>query len=381
MQRDAFLFVAAALIASARDASAQTAPTAPAAQTSEAPAAQTAATAETTPAPVEPAEPAPDPPRPESPVPCDQVGSDALMAAARAHFNAGQTHVEAGEWNDALQELRTALAFYDSPNSRYLLGSTLAGLQRYDEAYNEFDSTIEQAARCAQADQTRGRAPRYTETVAGALRDRDALTPRVALLGVRVPDDAPAGLALQVNGLPLQRRFWNRLRAYPPGDARVLGEATGYARFVGTTPLDPRRAQWLDVVMTREAPVGGDRASSGSRGILRPVGFALAGVGGAALIAGTAMFFAGRGQFSTLRDECGGACPLSGDYPNRIDSGQSLEAAGIGLFWGGVAVAATGVVLVLVGGRNASPATTQTAPRPSLGARFQLGGAGLEVVF
>ncbi len=303
------------------------------------------------------------------------------MAAARSHFNAGQTHVEASEWNEALQELRTALSFYDSPNSRYLLGSALAGLQRYDEAYNEFDSTIEQAARCAQADQTRGRAPRYQETVAGALRDRDALTPRVALLGVRVPDDAPAGLSLQVNGLPLPRRFWNRLRAYPPGDARVLGEATGYARFVGTTPLDPRRAQWLDVAMVREAPAGSEPVAGGSRGLLRPVGFAVAGVGGAALIAGTAMFFSGRGTFSTLRDECGGACPTEGDYPGRIDRGQSLEAAGIGLFWGGVAIAATGVVLVIVGGRASAPATTQAAQRPSLGARVQPGGAGLEVVF
>lgn len=325
--------------------------------------------------------PPPDPPRPVNPVPCDQTGSDALMAAARVHFAAGQTFVESGAWSDAARELRTALAYFDSPNSHYLLGAALVGLQRFDEAYNEFDGTIEQAARCAQADQTRGRSPRYQETVAGALRDRDALTPRVALLGVRVPDDAPASLTLVVNGLALPRRFWNRLRAYPPGDARAVGEAVGYARFVGTTPLDPRRAQWLDVAMVRVASTADRPSDEGPRRWLRPLGITAAAVGGAALIAGAVTFFVGRGAFDALREECGGACPPSGDYPSRIDRGESVETAGIGIFWSGVVVAAAGVTLAILGGRAPAtaegPAATSVSARP----RARLGGAGLEVTF
>lgn len=375
MQRLVRSVAIAALIAFARSAAAQTAT-------------PSTAVAPSTPAtPVEEpvaVSPSPEPARPESPVPCDQTGSDELMAAARAHFTAGQTHVEGGAWADAVRELRAALAFYDSPNSRYLLGTALAGLSRYDEAYNEFDGTIEQAARCAQADQTRGRAPRYTETVAGALRDRDALTSRVALLGVRVSDDAPAGLALAVNGYALPRRFWNRLRAYPPGDARVVGEARGHARFVGTTPLDPRRAQWLDVVMTRDVPASNDRPASGARSVLRPVGVVVASVGGAALVAGAVMFFAGQGEYDALRGECGGACPPTGDYPGRIDGGQALEAAGIGMFWGGAVVAALGVTLAIVAGRAPPPngaVDATTAPRASVRTRVEARGVGLEVSF
>ncbi len=304
------------------------------------------------------------------------------MAAARAHFSAGQTHVEGSAWTDAVRELRAALAFYDSPNSRYLLGTALAGLSRYDEAYNEFDGTIEQAARCAQADQTQGRAPRYQETVAGALRDRDALTSRVSLLGVRVPDDAPANLTLEVNGLPLPRRFWNRLRAYPPGDARVLGEARGHPRFVGTAPLDPRRARWLDVVMARDATAPNTRPASATRSPLRPLGIVIASVGTVAFAAGIGMFFAGQGDYDSLVSECGGACPPTGDYPGRIDRGQTIEAAGIGMFWGGLAAMAAGVTLAIVSGRPANGSSGDgSAPRVSAGPRFRPGAAGLEVSF
>ena len=384
MQRLVRPFGALALIALANTAAAQSVTPTPATPATATTATGTATTPPTTgEGPAERVAPPPDPPRPASPVPCDQTGSAELMAAARAHFSAGQTHVEGSAWVDAVRELRAALAFYDSPNSRYLLGTALAGLSRFDEAYNEFDGTIEQAARCAQADQTQGRAPRYQETVAGALRDRDALTSRVSLLGVRVPDDAPASLTLQVNGLPLPRRFWNRLRAYPPGDARVLGEASGYARFVGTMPLDPRRARWIDVAMTRDAPTSSARPVATTRSPLRPLGVVLASVGGAAFVTGIGMFFAGQGEYDALVGECGGACPPTGDYPGRIDRGQALESAGIGLFWGGLAVAAAGVTLAIVGGRT--PSAGASGERSAAGARatptLRPGGAGLEVSF
>ncbi|MEI8255076.1 MAG: hypothetical protein WCJ30_05325 [Deltaproteobacteria bacterium] len=292
-----------------------------------------------------PASPAPEPPPPAEPLACDAAGPEAYLAAARAHFVAGQALVDQSNWTEAERELALALSYFDSPNARFLMAAALAGEGRYDEAYNAYENTIELASRCAQADQTRGRNGRYEQTVADALHERDALTSRVSLLGVRVQDDAPRAMELRVNGRSLPRSVWGRLRAYPPGDARVTAEATSFERFVRTPSLDPRQAQWVDVALSpvvRPVPARapGNPALAG--------GLVVGGTGLVTTVAGVAAYVSGRGTFASLQRQCAGGCPATAEFRAQIEGGRTIETAGIAMFWVGAGLTVTGAIVAIV---------------------------------
>lgn len=82
---------------------------------------------------------------------------------------------------------------------------------------------------------------------------------------------------------------------------------------------------------------------------LRTVGFALAGVGGAALIGGIITGVMASGAYSDLETRCpGGVCANQADLDRRSDV-DTLAGATNGLIIGGGVLAVAGVVMIIVG--------------------------------
>ena len=82
---------------------------------------------------------------------------------------------------------------------------------------------------------------------------------------------------------------------------------------------------------------------------MRTVGFALAGVGGAALIGGIITGVMASGAYSDLETRCpGGVCSNQADLNRRSDV-DTLAGATNGLLIGGGVLAVAGVVMILVG--------------------------------
>jgi hypothetical protein len=70
------------------------------------------------------------------------------------------------------------------------------------------------------------------------------------------------------------------------------------------------------------------------------------GVGGAALIAGGALYLVGSGDVSSAEKVCpGGKCSkANASQASSGNTGDTLEGVGAGLFWGGLAVAGGGIL-------------------------------------
>ena len=66
--------------------------------------------------------------------PCPALAQESDTERARALFEEGVTHVDAGEWEEAAAKFREALALRDAPAVRYNLASALVALEEYTEA-------------------------------------------------------------------------------------------------------------------------------------------------------------------------------------------------------------------------------------------------------
>ncbi|MEI8254555.1 MAG: hypothetical protein WCJ30_02660 [Deltaproteobacteria bacterium] len=289
------------------------------------------------------------------PAACSDVEPQDVLDAARRHFGAGRTLVDAGALREAESELRAALRLYDSPNSHYLLGRSLRGQQRAAEAYNEFDLTIGLAARCSQADAARGVSNRYQQTVTLALRERDELTMQVAIVGVRLAGNPAAQVNVSINDSRLASDGLGRAFAYSPGEITIDAQAEGFLAFHEARQCSAGQTIWVDV---RLAPVAGTsmppttRSQTRAPSLMLPVGIGVGAAGVIAAAAGGTLFFLGRGQFEHLHAMCTPSCPDDPGFVSQVNAGQSMETAGIATFWVGLGVAAVGAVIIAVSGRG-----------------------------
>lgn len=116
----------------------------------------------------------------------------------------------------------------------------------------------------------------------------------------------------------------------------------------------------------------GSRAPTGGGGFSpSPVGLVLAGVGGAAAIAGGVVGGLALGQDADAR----GRCTLAACEPEAYDSlvaAHTLANVADGLLWGGLAVMATGVVLTFVLG-------SEGGSEPRVAAGCTMDGCGLSI--
>jgi hypothetical protein len=229
---------------------------------------------------------------------------------------------------------------------------------------------------------------------ARAQKALDAALPRIAKLHVHVDPSTAPGLQVKLDDEVLPAAALDVDRPTDPGAHQLDVTATGYAEVRTSVTLAEGASQTVPIQLAPVAapvaaiaPVGAgvtaitpastapvattpdqgpaplapspatpppDQGGSSGSGT-RTAGFVLLGVGGAGLAVGTIFGVLALSSKSTVDDECGNhksTCPASAQ--SNIDSMKTRGTIATIGFIGGAALAATGGVLVFVGGRSPS---------------------------
>ncbi len=317
-------------------------------------------------------------------VQCGEDASAEVFAEAREQFDAGQTALLANDAAGAERALRAALALFDSPNTHLLLGRALAAQQRFEDAYDEFETTVLLATRCSIRDTTeRGRA-RYTRSIEQGAAERAQLAPRVALLSVHVESGAPSGAMITVGDRPSITLANERTLAAASGQSAVVVTAPGYRDWRGTVTLERGRVAAIEVTLERivEGPrVIERRVETQLVRVTRVsplfrVGLVTAGAGLAAAATGATLFLLGRDRFATLESACTAVeCPRDSAFVAAVDRGQRMEFAGQITMYAGIGVMAAGAIVTL-----ATLPRTEWVPAPRAARSVRVLATGRELI-
>ena len=189
------------------------------------------------------------------------------------------------------------------------------------------------------------------------------LEAETARVTVAMPDDAPDGTEVRLDGALLAADRWGRAIDVLPGAARVEATAPGRRAFVGDVETHPGEARAVTVRLDVDAPLApGDRAARPRRASAGP--WVLVGVGVAG-VAASAVLFGLRASALSDRDvicgsttgECAGTADAVQRAMQREDDAVSLTT------WSRVALGA-GLAGVVSGGLwwiLARPSTPQPA--------------------
>jgi hypothetical protein len=270
--------------------------------------------------------------------------SGPAAAEAERHFTAGQKLYEDKSYERALVELRASYGFVSSPNSRLYIARALRDLGRSAEAYDEYGQVIVDAALRLDT--------RYDATRKAAAEERAALKDRVATLVIDAPAGIP-GLRIRAGADEIPPARYGADITVPAARLTVHAEAPGRAPFDRSLVLAGGAREHVAVDLP---PV-----AARSPGVLRPVSFALAGVGVVGVVIGSALAVQASSRYDGLTAQCGGRCPAS--FQGSVDAGRAETA--------GSTAALTIGVLALAGGaglfafdlvRRRGPASTGGGP-------------------
>lgn len=272
----------------------------------------------------------------------DNAASEQKRAAQKM-FEAADGLYESGRFDEAAQAFRASYALVASPNSRLMIARSLRELQRYDEAYTEYQGTIRDAEASG---------GRYPESLNAARAEADALKAHLAYL---VIDSSPedAAVELRVNGKAVKWTASERIAViaskvevefrYANGQTRrqsldlKASETRRLVPIAGPTPV-PKTSPPTQSMSQAPRP----RQESHSNG-LRTSAYVAGGVGAAGLVTFGIFGVLDRSIYSDLHSKCNSnACPPA--KGNDIDAGrryQLIANIGLGVAAVGVATAVT----------------------------------------
>lgn len=292
-------------------------------------------------------------------------------AAAQQLFDDAKKAMADGKWALACPKLEESLRLSATAGTKFNLGDCYEHVGRTASAWAQFLSAATQTKMAGQKDREK------------AARDRaTALEPRLSRLAIVVAAEGrPAGLEVKRDGELVGQAQWGEAVPVDPGEHTVVASAPGKRAWkakvevtgaattakLSVPELDdasPAAAPAADATAARPAsapaPVEPARAGSSSNAGL---GWALVGVGGAAVVGGVVMFVLRGSEISKLDAACGAdgkRCPPSS--ADDIANGKTYTALGIGLFGLGVVAAGVGVGVLVVGGKDRAAAQVRLAP-------------------
>jgi hypothetical protein len=279
-------------------------------------------------------------------------------AAADAKFNTGLRLFKAGKMADALPVFREVADGSGSPNARLYVGHCLQQLGRYVEAHRAFTAVVKQTTQRGDT--------KYETTREAALAQLGLLEPRVAKVVVSMVE-VPHGLAVTLDGTPLEEKDFGSSIVVEPGMHKIEGSAPEMAPVRRDISVEAGESKTTILTFkkleTAAAPVAESPAKvevSTTPFPLRTVGFVAGGVGVAGLTVFTVAGLMAKSTFNRMSDVCGSAGCSDPAQLDEIEKGRSQQTlANVGLVVGLVGLSA-GAALVILGGKNQSapPAAT-----------------------
>jgi hypothetical protein len=291
---------------------------------------------------------------------------------AQRNFENGMKAQKKGQHEAAYTAFKASYEAVASPNSHLMLARALVELGRLEEAYVEYESTLEEAQSAAASDK------KYEQTAQASKTELADVRSKLALLTVQVTG-AGDGDRLTVRGREIPRSQWGKPIPVMPGSVRVeLTTASGQEAVeevnaeAGGSPsvtLAPPAAGSSSVSSEGGGAEGSAEAEldTGSTS-MRTWAYVAGGVGVAGLITFGVFGALNNSKHGKLEDECpGGVCPK--ELEDDADTGRTYQTiANVGLGVGIVGIAA-GTVLFLLSGseeKTARRSSTQAASAPRL---------------
>jgi hypothetical protein len=231
-----------------------------------------------------------------------------------------------------------------------------------------------------------GSSPAVQAAIAEANSQLPHTLPRLASTTVRVNGEYP-NLKVVVDGAPVPADLVGTAQVIDPGDHHIEADAPGFAHFAKDWSVGEGQSAEVVVALAKteggaegvtvEQPTGEPgEAAKGSSG-LKTAGFAVGAAGIVALVAGTVTLLTRNNKEDTLASKCPDeTCPKGSfaDGQALEDEKQSiytLTAATNVLMFGGGALLAGGITLVVIGSSSGSneprAALSLGAPRSELG--------------
>jgi len=287
--------------------------------------------------------------------------SEAEVAARRLLVEQAQQARTAGDHARALEQARRAGEIQMTPSLRFFIAEEHAALDHVGEAFGTADLCVREAERDP--------ALRNRDAIlAGCRGVMDTLRSRIAIIVVRVPQPAPQGLSILVQGQPLAASSYDRPMVVAAGSIAVEATAQGQPPFRTTVTLAAGASEDVQIALQPSATGGQPRVIPSPpprRGnpTLVVAGAVTAGVGAATMIASAVTF--------AMRNSALGNCTIQPDRivcPSQMDADR---AAGGGTFNTltnvllpvGAALTAGGAALLVVGLVSGGPREGARAAR------------------
>lgn len=326
-----------------------------------------------------------------------QPGDALSRSAARTLSEEGDRLWDQGDWAGALDRFARAHALVGAPSLAFRQAECLERLGRLVEASERY-LEISRATLPADAPDV------FQQAVTDAGPKAQELRARLPMLEVVIVGSPPPDTTLTVDGKPVPRELWGVKWPVDPGEravALVAGVERSELRVTlgeretkrielkapagATAPPPPGSSTTTVSPPSTSAPVAPAAAAPSATpppaeattsSVQAPVGWAVAGVGAAAMVLGAITGGLAMGDRSSLDESCvDGRCPpgLSDD----VDSYNTMRIVSAVGLWGGLGLAAAGVIVVLTAPSNDGSGPEQAQLTPWVG----MGSAGLRGTF
>jgi hypothetical protein len=284
------------------------------------------------------------------------------VEAAQETFRTADELFDVQEYDAAIAKYRESYDIVASPNSRLMVARGLRELGRLDEAFHEYEATLDQAEVLAEDNET------YATTAQAARDELQALKSRVAWLRVEL-GDVPPDAEVTVSGKPVDTQALDEPIVVVPGRIDVVATTTEGRTARGEVHLAAGRESSVTLKLDETVTVGEPAAAPAKpaaekpaepvapapappepprrRGAYRPLAIVAGGIGVAGFAAFGIFGSKARTKFDDLESACAnGSCPA--DSQDDIDTGKDAQLfANVGLAVGAVGLGASGALLIL----------------------------------
>jgi hypothetical protein len=284
--------------------------------------------------------------------PMQAHADDKTELAAESAFVEGTRLMKADRCEEAVVKFRESQRLDPASGTALNLGYCEAKLGRVASAWLAY----RQAVRLAQAQGKQ-------QHEALGREQADKLKPEVPELVLILRKEEPAGVVLELDGAPLEREMWLVPIPVDPGAHTVAKRGNGNEPWQKTITLARGEHTSVEVPASSNtklppvvppppiepagpAPVPEKQRPPETSGSAQKTwGYALGGVGAAALVTGVALFVSARVQYDGAADDCPNGCNDEG-YAAR-ESARTRAFISYGVTGAGVLLAGIGIALVL----------------------------------
>lgn len=299
----------------------------------------------------------------------------AQSTVAVTQFKEAKKLYDEGKYEDALQLFQLAWEHSHSPNARLYIARSFKELGKIKPAYDEFRGTLRDATERIAED------PKYEGTQSAAAAELVLLEPKIGHLIVSLDPGDAKDPKVTLNGEPFPSVSWGSVVTMLPGKMTIVASAPGKQDVVREVDLAGGKTEAVALYFPPDPKPGASQPApvpveESEMSTLQLVGLITGAVGVATLLAGAGTGVATASKFAAVETACGDGPCTDARFNDVIDSGKTLEVVTYILLGVGGAAAITGTVLWFVGDESAAEEPAASAfvtPLPG-GAYVGVGG-------